>query len=353
MNAPVIWMRSDLPPFPRLARLRASNIHRAYQLMQGSQATFDVPRDSSLSAEVMRPGNVVEIVGSTSRRWIGVLKAPSEDLAGAYENWIAEDLFTQLSERSIPATTYLSYAAGAIFNDLVNYAQRNSPMSMSLFPATPLGASISASIAAQALSAAIDQLAQDSGWEVTVRPGYLGPALLDPTIQWVYRCGVDVSSTVAIYPVHMAKGIYSLDAKGTPAGVKVVSDQTFDVTAQRAAPIGTSASIVQSQSTAAFSPGMAAMLTLTDPTITTQQGATRQLLLPEYGSESFALTLNTRFDWASIDVGSYVRVHAKARHGNKVVRTMRVIGLQPDEEAGEMDVILNQTESWNDLRGAA
>jgi hypothetical protein len=349
---PVVYLRQPTYPFARLSRVTAFNVHRAWQLMEPSSAEFDTPStDPAANSEAAQPGYVVEIIGDTAPWW-GVLKPFEQQFGTPYIHWVAEDFLAQLDERFVPLDLkYDSVSSGRVFTDLLTYGHRQIPLSIPLHgklietgpPVTidiSNGTSVLSAVESTAAYAAAEfgvlgfqGLGQGQAWE-------------SPTYIFQVKLGRDRSQSVKITNAHIISGSYSIDPKGTPAITRVITAaQTRDAVAGYASvPLADGPFLANLHRPQTFKQGVAfasAALDVTDSLA--ERRARHELTAPRYGQELYELTLNTLIDWRSFQVGDYVGLRlAGVRYGQSVDRVIRITGMQPDEVAGELDIIAEE-----------
>lgn len=361
MTVAQVFVHSPYWPYSRIAELRtAHSIDRSFERMGPGQASIKVSHgDSAISPDVMKRGNLLVITSTVAPPWVGpmtVLNDTMEDGEIAIEamGWTAA-----LEVRGAPlAETWSQAASGAIFRAVI--ARMNNRGHTGLFATAtpdPGPAVTDFAVGGQTAREALDALFTRTGYEWWAEYD-VSPARIIATMYWGARQGFDRYATVTLQEgVHFVRRTYTLDVSKIRQSVTVVGGG-FGTIANRtavtrtAAPsaggadLGSSIETIDRQLIEALDvpPLLRSESVLISTSSRDYQTIAREaqqaLEQPAGAAEKFVATVNTRVDWSKLGVGNYHRVITAERGLGSIDRRVRVIGMQPDEEIGECDLVL-------------
>jgi hypothetical protein len=344
-------------PFQRIGELTtARNIDRAWSLMQPGVAAMNIARSEDLSSDVLRTGNLLVIESTATAPWVGVMMIFDEDLgAGEIEVNVLE--LTAIFDARLTSSGDLyesSISSGAAVQQLLNQVNARAFTGF-LVPASLQGSAIEEiDLVAQSTLEALEELHDRSSnewWpEYSVRP-----QRIEAKLNWGVRQGLDLSASVHLYEGwHFSRLSYRQDATRVQESVTAYggggapSDRTA-VTQTAGASRGSLGSYFETASAASIRaiadlpPGLRTERALFAPGTSNEaelsQEARRARERPLGAAEQFGAIVNGLADWHDLALGNLVTISAEPRL-RLVNRTMRIVGVQPDEESGICELVL-------------
>lgn len=345
-------------PFHRIGELTtASSIDRAWSLMQPGAAALAIARNEAVSPDVLSTGNLLVIESDRTPPWCGYILAIEESLGGGDISISALEMTAALDARLTSEFDVYEtkIASGAVFSRLIAQVNARAFCGFAVPALLPAGEVVEdLDLAAQSALDALDELHErtDNEWwaEYSVRP-----QRVEATLHWGLRQGLDFSSIVHLYEGrHFSRLEYRQDATkvqesitaygggGAPSGRSAVTRATsgsaghFTSNFEQAGAATVRAIADAPQGLraerAVYVPG-------TENTTELSRESRRAMERPLGASEQFAATVNGHADWMQLALGNTVTVVADLAT-RRVSRAMRIVGVQPDEEMGECELVL-------------
>jgi hypothetical protein len=289
-------------PYARLAELTTAHaVNRAYAQMAASPATVVISKtDPAVTNDVLRLGNFLVIESDEVEPWIGRLLAVNETSAGAFElaakSW--EDVLSTATH-GIGGFTLQGLSPAKHAKDVLIDANQETETGVRPPAVTDQGTRMTTTSGAAASGTVLVRLqglATVSGeeWWLEVTSS---PRRLTATLRWGTQ-GRDHSGALHLWEgAHFVQVEHLHDIAGLTPQVRLV----------------------------------------TEPRRVTQQA-------PELSQGSnveadrFALRVNGLVDWRLLGIGDVITVHAVTGLG-QVTRRVRITGLKPDEERGELGLL--------------
>ena len=349
------------PPLAELAT--AHDIDRAYALASPGRAVFRISQSEATDRDVAREGRMIVILSTENvPPWVGRLDALDFNGGDRTIEITCADWRQILYERITPVGFEPGSGSGAsiAFQALREAGGRNSLGVWPLFREP--GGWIAGGIRAggKSLGALFDELAAitDDDWWLDYDVRW---SRVEIYLRWSRRRGRDRAAALHLLEsAHLARATYGRDAlAGTRAVVAIggggdLSDRPAAIRASAqsarylslAAVPAEPASVTETRQAAARSPTLAREAVTIFPQITDVAVlalATRRALeRPLMAAESLALTVaaGAGVAWADFGLGDTIRVKLASANFGGIDRSARIVGVQPDEAAGELDLAL-------------
>lgn len=344
-------------PFQRIGELRtARNIDRAWSLMQPGILALNISRSEEIDRDVLRTSNILVIESEVTAPWVGYLLTAEEDLGAGEIEITGQEMTAALDVRLTSASDKYddSISSGRIFQQIGAAVNGRAFTGLSM-PASSLGAIVEdVDLAAQTMSEALDELHDRTGnewWaDYSVRP-----QRVEATLRWGTRQGFDLADSVHLYEgYHFAKLVYRQDATRSQesatafGGVGAPSGRAA-VTRTAGAARGSFGGLIEAASAAAvraiadLPPGLRSERAVLVPTTSNEAELSREarqaLEKPLGSAEQFSAVVNGLIDWHLLALGNTVTINAYPKL-RPTSRKMRIVGVQPDEESGVNELIL-------------
>ncbi len=362
----IVKVRDDFPPHHILAELTtAHDVDRVMALHGPGTFAFAIAtNDGQASRDTVREGRIVTIESTTGRpAYIGRIERMEENTGRGRVEVSGDGIAQILYERVLPLDLVLNeQAAGTIAMRLLSVVNSTNPTSIWPSPGTEPGTPMRGSFAAGAssLGEMLDEMASLTGDEWWLE-SVLDQRQMQNFLRWGGRRGTDKSYTIHLQEgIHFSASEYARDALGFAQGVVVVGGggdladrpagvRSFDTPS--AFPLkgtvieGASEAHVRSLT---LSPALARerveFLPLEDDESILEGAAQRAMEIPTTAAETLRLTVNDRVAWSLYGPGDHLRVILASVNFGGISRRVRVLALQPDEDAGEQELIVKVEE---------
>jgi hypothetical protein len=346
-------------PYQQIAELTtASNIDRSYVIMQPGQCVLDVARtDPQVSVDVLQRGNILVIEADDLPPWAGNIVTLDESLAGPVIELVAVGLAGALDARLTPQRLRYDASIGAavVFRDLVTRANSRGHTGVHLpaFNEPSVGVTeldLGGATVLDALTELAERTSQE--WWLEIQRV---PSRLEAVIRWGVQ-GEDSAADVHLYEGHHFSDLrYRLDlsqyrqAVTAIGGTGAVGDRaavTLSATTEprraELASVLQEASTVAARNVSELPPGLRLERLIFEPGADSEAAlsrrAKRALEQPLGAGEQFSVVVNREADWSLLVLGSHITIHVELSLAS-ISREMRIVGLQPDEAAGEMELV--------------
>lgn len=339
--------------------LTAHRIDRVFAVSGKAPFSFNIAsNDGQANGDTIREGRIVVISSTTGLPpYVGSIDRIEEDPDTRTVEVSGDSLEAILYGRQLPLdATFEGQSAGSIARQMLALVNSTNPTgiwaSTRSEPGTPIRGTFDAS--GSMLGNALDDLAERTGdewWlEHVVERGRI-----ENFLRWGKR-GVDKSMSIHLQEgVHFSRAEYVRDALGLVQSVAVIGGGA--AVADRSAAVisssrpsgyterGTvreSASEAHRRSLAVRGPALSReiveYLPLDQDEAVLADAAARALEEPLTAAEELDLTINAVLDWGDFGPGDVVRAVLPNVGFGGVSRRVRVLAMQPDEDAGECDL---------------
>jgi hypothetical protein len=362
----IVKIRDDFPPHRILAELTtAHDVDRLMALHGPGDFAFAIAtNDGQASRDTVREGRIVTIESTTGLpAYIGRILRMEEDTGRGRIEVSGDGIPQILYERSLPLDLVLNeQAAGTIAMHLLSLVNSTNPTSIWPStrgePGTPLRGSFQAG--ASSLGEMLDEMAALTGDEWWVE-SVLDQRQMQNFLRWGRRRGTDKSYAIHLQEgIHLSASEYARDALGFAQSVTVIGGggdladrpaglSTFDTPSafQRKGTVVERASEAHVRSLT-LSPALARETVEVRPLDEDEsilQGAAQRLMeIPTTAAETLRLTVNDRVSWSLYGPGDHLRVILASVNFGGISRRVRVLAVQPDEDAGEQELIVKVEE---------
>lgn len=344
-------------PFQRTGWLRnATAITYSMEVMEPGKFQFELPANNALS---ITAGALVGFKSSYGLPdFLGWVDRVEESYGGAFVTVSGREWSAILNERTtVQDRTYVAGVAGIIAADIVRSASARNPTGIMVMPSggsTPITSPFS--LRADAVLSALNDLAQLTGdeYEIVYQAGVSATA----SFFWRGKIGFDMRDTLHLAGKMIAGADYALDAINDRALVQVVgSSGDFGSRPSAAAidtgplalqdtslirtslPADASKRQVQRRGIATSREAVIRDTSLPDG-LSVQRGAVETLRALIAGQETISVLVSPYADWSLLSPGNLITVRLpNLRFGEHVVRAFRILGIQPREERGVMELV--------------
>lgn len=327
-----VYIHSYLRPHRRIAQLvTADNLSRSYVLMEDGQLSLSIKDTDYRPNE----GDIIVVESRELSPWIGFLNPTERALDGRYSinaRGIAAILGTKLTEQTIEYKSSIS--SGSIFRDIITNIHRQGYACLYMPSIVEHGPAVKdISLGGQTALDALNELNDFTDWEWSIETAITAAKII-PTIQWTYRVGIDASEYVCLRQgIHFTDLRYKRDITQIRQTVSVLGG-SGDVknrasgSAQTATTRLADIPVQLQASRIVYAPD-------TDNPTTLSARAQAVVNHALRGVEIYGCTINHSFDWSKLRRGNYISVWAYGQ-----LRRTRIVGMQPDEDSGTMELTL-------------
>jgi hypothetical protein len=289
-----------------------------------------VASDPGANRDTIKQGNLVAIRGAHA--YIGIIGRIEEEhgvLEVSGDSWAS-----LLYERRIPlGVSYSNHAAGIIALQALQLVNSHNPTgflpSLRNEPCGPFRGTFQAG--GTYLGDALDDLADKVGQEWWLEQ-IVGRNSLQGFLHWGMRRGGDLSGSIHLTDgIHFTSSKYVQDILGTAQSVQMVGGGADIANRPSATQSTTFQGPTLSREKVEYLPSDEELAVLSD-------AAQAALVNPLVAAESLPLTINTKLDWRLIRPGDIITVILPDTYFGCVRRRVRILAMQPDEAAGEMDL---------------
>jgi hypothetical protein len=306
------------------------------------------------------PGDLIGITSSYGApSFLGGVDLIRETDHDATVHVSGRELSAVLSERLIAQQQVYSAAAGGdIARDMLRRAAGRNQTGIIALPTGSSSPIISPFISrSETILDGLAELSSLTGWEWDIR--YTLGVKATASFVWQQMAGDDLRNTVHLCGCKIASADYQFDAVSENKLVQIVGAlgnfstrpaavAVFDGPVSYHAglasvriPVAADRSRRQAQRQGVTTAREVAVLepTLTDG-IAVQRRAHEAIRLAQFGAETMGVTATTETDWSLLRAGNIVTVRlGSMRFGDGVVRPFRIHGMQPNNEAGVVELI--------------
>jgi len=355
ITLPAVYVRSAWPPFPVIAELTSANsITASWTRMDIGQARLSIhERDPQITADVLRPGNILSIESLDLPIWAGPLRDwPHRLSAGEYE-LNAVDLTAILDNRDMTQGLKVSEPVGweqRVTNALI---QANLRALTGIFPPPIMEQAPSIDSmqeGGQSLKAYLEQGHNETDYEWWIEIEATR-AYLEATLHIGFRQGEELSEQVHLWNgLHYQEVEYKQDFSQVKQSFTMYGDFGASLpsrtTAARVGHAGPHdiAGLVESATPFALDelealpPGLRNEKTdfdlmAADDSFQLSKSAQRGEERPLRSVEQFAISANRALDWRYYRVGNRLGLHASAGFQN-LDRAPRITAVQADFDRG-------------------
>jgi hypothetical protein len=289
-----------------------------------------VASDPGANRDTIKQGNLVVIRGAHA--YIGIIGRIEEEhgvLEVSGDSWAS-----LLYERRIPLrVSYSNHAAGIIALQALQLVNSHNPTgflpSVRNEPCGPFRGTFQAG--GMYLGDALDDLADRIGQEWWLEQ-IVGRNSLQGFLHWGMRRGSDLSGSIHLTDgIHFTSSKYVQDILGATQSVQMVGGGADIADRPSATQSGALQGPTLSREKVEYLPSDEELAVLSD-------AAQAALVNPLVAAESLPLTINTKLDWRLIRPGDIITVILPDTYFGCVRRRIRILAMQPDEAAGEMDL---------------
>jgi hypothetical protein len=358
--APHVYLHSAYWPYERIGILKASNIQRASMWLQYGQANFTIGRNDPLlstSRGSLQRGAFVVIESSQTNPWVGFVRELTESLTSGMIQVACAEVHALLDTKATRQLSQFSAGVGHIFSQVMR-AHNARGHSGLFFPSiVPPGPQVVIELGGQTTFQALKELAIRSGYEFW--PEYeASPSRINVTMQFGYRQGSDKADEITLFEGRNFSDLeYTLDTQGMRQSVTVYGGFATRLNERNA--------VTRS---AGFNPGASELGTAVEPAselhtrfidvppalrsedvsfrvMTADRSqlaleAERALEKNIGVAERYRMTINNSLNWKKLEVGDYVRVITNNTGLGAINRKVRIMGMQPSEESGQMALVV-------------
>ena len=342
----VVYIRDPFPPHSVLAQLEPASLGYATMLMQGGLASFAVPTDDpnlTSFAALLVAGMAISIERDDGLYpWFGWITTLEGESGGGFVTVLAEDHVGALLTKAISPLRDVARTAAAA--DHITRAfrvanRRAHPPLMLELDLVEGGVPVRYEMNGEYLDDLLQKMSEATDWEWRLRYE-LSPAAAVTSLEWRGRIGRDLRGQVSWEEgIHFVAATYHQDARAfISSSVAVGGTGTFRsrTTAERGG---------ASKAGDRTLPPLLGTVLVVLPQVQNEEALTaaagRVLDAPEHVEEQVSFTLAEReIDPAyAPGAGDVVTVRfADILSGMTIQRVVRILGVQHDPEAGEIDI---------------
>ncbi len=357
-----VYLREPWWPFPRIAELvTAHDINRSFAILEPGQADVRISRlDPQISTDTLRRGNLLEITGPHTPTWVGPITALDESRQAGQVAISAIEMSAILQRRSAAEGDVFDEGAGGnIFEALVRRANRRAHTGMvvsSLIESSTPIRDFDAS--GQQVLDAINDLADATNNEWWIEVTIATPSRLEVVLHWGERQGYDqAAETVLQEPnlidlrrrqdVSQVREVVNIIGGGGSIASRPAVSRSASRAGVDAADLGGPVESLNEALVRQFidtAPILRGELTILVPGTSDRTELSRLAAQaaerPLATAEIFTARVNDQLNWSEIHLGDYLRVKTDRLALGPINRKLRVRAMQPDEEMGELELVL-------------
>lgn len=356
-----IFVHEPWWPYKRIADLTiyASNIDRTYQRMQPGVASINLPVSLGNDHSIHQ-GNILVIISRDQPTWAGTILVHDDALGTGYITIFARELSNILDKRTAPQGEHYNFGIGSTyyFRSLINKMNARGFTGIELAPNLEPGPTIYDIFAGgQTVFQDLDEAHNRTNWEwwmeYEAAPGYLRSR-----IKWGYKQGVDLSATHHLWhPIHfknislrhdVSEGkqvTTSIGGFGKPMWERIAVTREANYGPQRL-DIGGNIELAPElvvRTVAELPAGLrderVQLEVTTENSSELSRRAQREQERRLAAETQIRMTVVGLSDRSMLQVGNYITIHAPVGHHGELDGAVRIVGTQPDEELGEVDII--------------
>ena len=360
MTRAQVYIHEPIWPFSRLCALTtAHGVDRSLEIMDPGSATVRIARnDQAITADRLKYGNILVVTSDVARDWAGPVTLLQESYSTGEITIGALEQSAILNVRPTPLTEqWNSGASGAVFTSIMNRINGRGHTGLFTPDGVPAGPAITdLSIGGQSALEALGELFSRTGYEWWLDTA-VRPSGITWTLNWGQKQGEDNADFVVIRDRHLSDLEYTLDVSKVRQAVTVVGGfgslpnrtavTRTTVGVQGVRDVGSGAIELADQAlidALDVPPALRSETVFLQPRTSDQTALSRlaqqALERPLSGAEKFSATVNVLFDWTRLGLGDYVTINTARLGLGAIDRKVRIIGMQPDEELGELDLVL-------------
>lgn len=356
-----IFVHEPWWPYKRIADLTvwASNIDRTYERMQAGVASLNLPAQLSDNHSIHQ-GNILVIISRDQPTWAGTILIHDDALGTGQITIFARELSNILDKRTAPQAERYNFGIGSTyyFRSLINKMNARGFTGIELAAGLEPGPTLYDIFAGgQTVFQDLEEIHNRTNWEwwmeYEAAPGYLRSR-----IKWGYKQGVDLSATHHLWHPINFKSISlrhdvsegkqvttSIGGFGRPVWERTAVTREANYGPQRLDIGGTIelAPELVVRTVAELPAGLrderVQLEVTTESPNELSRRAQREQERRLAGETQIRMTVVGLSDRTMLQVGNYITIHAPVGHHGELDGAVRIVGVQPDEELGETDVI--------------
>lgn len=352
-----VFIHSPWAPYHRIAELTtAHNVDRSYERMQPGNAVVELPA-RGLDPRPIKQGNLLVIVSRDQPVWAGPILQMENTLSTGNLTLNAIGLAAILDGRVAPlGQTYSDWTgSGRVVRDLLNNANGRAQTGITAGVFEPGPSIDSLQVGGQSVMQALEELHNRTNYEwwldIEAGPGHLNAKLC-----WGRKQGRDLTAKAHLwYGLHFKDASLRNDVsrgKQVTTSVGGLGRMLKDrVAVTRSAALGPQridmgGLVMQGEPSGLFRTvqdlpaGMrnerVQMEVMTESPGELGRRASRQEERELLAETSIQFTANKIYDWNNLRVGNYVTLHAPIGLPGTADGPVRLTGVQPDDELGEI-----------------
>lgn len=348
-------------PYKRIADLTlwASNIDRTYERMQPGIASLNLPVSLGNDHSIHQ-GNILVIISRDQPTWAGTILIHDDALGTGQITIFARELSNILDKRTAPQGERYNFGIGSTyyFKSLINKMNARGFTGIELAKDLEPGPTIYDIFAGgQTVLQDLEEVHNRTNWEwwmeYEAAPGYLRSR-----IHWGYKQGVDLSATHHLWHALHFKNISlrhdvsegkqvttSIGGFGKPVWERIAVTREANYGPQRL-DIGGNIELAPElvvRTVAELPAGLrderVQLEVTTENSSELSRRAQREQERRLAAETQIRMTVVGLSDRSMLQVGNYITIHAPVGHHGELDGAVRLVGVQPDEELGEVDCI--------------
>lgn len=355
------YIHSPWAPYERMAELTtAFNMDRSYVRMDsGTGALHLASNDPQINSDILNYGNLLVIESDYISPWVGTILTVQESLQSPSLEITAKDLANIIDNRVTAQSEKYTSTTGStlVFNNLIDHMNLQGHTGIYRVSNSAAPSIQELQVGGQSVMQALNELHSRTDYEwwidYTVKPtGIMA------YINWGYRQGNDFSGECHLYAgQHFTDVDYKLDLTQAKAQLITIGDfgaelgdrtsaARFGTTTPNKSDLGVGsverATELAARTISDLPAGLRSQRIRYDLMTGSQaeltRRAKRELERPLAATESFTLIVNRLADWRYFGVGNFITIHSHPGTAD-LVRRVRIVGMQPDEEKGEIEMV--------------
>ncbi len=352
-----VFIHNPWGPYERIAELTtAHNVDRSYERMQPGSAVVELPV-RNLDPRPIRQGNLLVIVSRDQPVWAGPILMMKNQLSSGTLTLSAIGLAALLDGRVSPqGQQYTTYTgSGRVIRDLLNNANAHGHTGISLGRIEPGPSVDDLIVGGQTVMQSLEELYNRTNfeWWLDIEAG---AGHINATLNWGWKQGEDLASKVHLWygrhfkeveldndvskgkQVTVAYGGFGQRIPDRPAVSRsaAIGPQRIDIGALVMQNEGAGAFRTEQDLPASLRTERSHIEVTTSSPGELGRRASKEQLRQVLAETAAPFTANKLCDWNALKVGNYVTLHAPVGFPGNVDGPVRITGVQPDDELGEI-----------------